>query len=127
MSDIDEFVASVFADPRWEWFDRRRYFAEHDGTKIGVVLATWTPQFENFALNKNDTDRLLEAKRQGNVNHAYIVFAKRNGVGRMEYHCHREAESFYEAVLRHAQIIDGKYGPFWVIRPYELAQQEKYF
>jgi hypothetical protein len=30
-------------------------------------------------------------------------------------------------VLRGKQIMDGRFGPFWALRPYELTQQEKYF
>jgi hypothetical protein len=38
----------------------------------------------------------IAALRQGKVDHAVVVFAKRNGAGRMDCHSHCEAKSFYE-------------------------------
>jgi hypothetical protein len=121
---VENFVAAIFTDQRWQWFDRRHYFASYEDARIGAVLATWTPDYENFALNEDDMNRLLGAKRDGKIDRAFVVMAKFNGT-RMEYCSLRDAERYYNEVLRHQPTKNGRYGRFWALRSYLLSDEDK--
>jgi len=94
--------------------------------RIGAVLATWS-RFENYALNQSDMDRLREGLRTGKIDEAYVAMAKLNGTGRMEYCRHEEAESLHQRVLRSKPTLNGRFGPFWALLPFELEAEETPF
>jgi hypothetical protein len=57
-------------------FRRYRLLGQVDGKNVGVVLATKNKNYNSFALNCTDLERLTAAKRDGKIDEAYVVFAK---------------------------------------------------
>lgn len=67
MDNMDKYrdaLAEMFGDKRFREFRKFCYFGSVDGAKIGVVVASKTPKYDNFALNKREDDR-EQARRQG--------------------------------------------------------------
>jgi hypothetical protein len=111
----DEYLPNIFTDPRFRQISRFRYYAEIDGIKAGIVLATWT-QYGNFALNRNDNDRVLTGKRNGRIDLAYIVKAVFDAeTGALTYRKSYDAEQLYNSVLTSLTLLNGKLGPFWAL------------
>jgi hypothetical protein len=48
--------------------------------RLAWFLPPETPSTNNFALNKPDVERLLDGKRNGRVDQAYIVTAHISGI-----------------------------------------------
>jgi hypothetical protein len=96
----------------------RLYFAEEESKRIGVVLATLTPPFDSFALNKAELERLLQAKREEKIDQAFVVAAKRNGAG-LEYCGAVEADEL-STVLAKQSPITGRFGDFYVLYAFEF-------
>jgi hypothetical protein len=102
--------------PRFRRVGRNRYFAEIDGRKIGVVLATQNPTYDDLALNKSDLDRVVAAKRDGKLDDALVVAARID---------HRGAQTFFDQIdgellqekLASELPRDGKFGEFYVLPP----------
>jgi hypothetical protein len=77
--NLNHILAGMFADRRFRPSGWCKYWAEINGRKIGVVLATKSPQYDDCALNKAGFDRLLAAKREGRIDVAVVVAARVNG------------------------------------------------
>jgi hypothetical protein len=100
---------------RFSRVGRNRYFAEIDGRKIGVVLATQSPTYDEFAVNKSDLDRVVAAKRDGRLADAVVVAARID----------RGAQTFLDQIdgevlqakLASEPTRDGKFGAFYVLLP----------
>jgi hypothetical protein len=108
----------MFTDPGWKRISRYIYFKELDGgQKIAVVLATMAPNRDSFALNKGEFERVLNGKRDGKVDHAFVVAVK---LARpYEY----QGAEFAEALavrLANRPTIDGIYGEFWALQLYDI-------
>jgi hypothetical protein len=109
LPDGPAILSNIFTDSRFRDLSRYRLFGNIDGVKIGVVLATRSPRYDNFALNKGDMDRLLAGKRDGKIDQAFVVMAKVNGVNAVTYCDCIEAEQLHEKLkgLRPAQSVAG--------------------
>jgi hypothetical protein len=114
LTDPAGVLPSVFTDPRWRVLSRWRLYADVDGFKFGVVLATKAPQYDSFALNKGDMDRLLAGKRSGKIDQAWVVMAKTNGLNAMTYVDHIEAERLND-MLKMMRPRSGAFGEFWTL------------
>jgi hypothetical protein len=121
MSAYEDELKNVIDDPRWRQLDKRLYLAEIEGMRIGVALATSSPQYTNFAVNSRDLERLRSGKSTGKVDHIFVVAMKMNGAGRLEYRGKIEADALYEK-LRDRTPIGGRFGPFWTLSPYEIDE-----
>ena len=89
----DTILMNIFDDPRWRHIGRRLLHAEIDGKKRGAVLATWNQQFGNYALNRGEMERLVEAKRGGKLDEAHVVATIKNRTYRFEYRGAVDAET----------------------------------
>ncbi len=114
--DASTILPSVFTDDRFRHTGRNRLFGEIDGTRVGVVLATRSQRFDNFALNKGDFDRLIAGLREGKIDQAYVVQARSNGFGAMVYAAYIKAEQLAEMLNGHPPMTS-QLGPFWVLPP----------
>jgi hypothetical protein len=122
----DEVYATIYTDGSgWDRFDRRRYQRQYNGVRYGAVLATDSTRYDNFALNKDDNDRGLAAKRDGKVDRMRVVPAKRNGAGRYEYCGSVDIEVLNEKVLKNLTPIPGAYGLFWPLSRRQLLGEEE--
>jgi hypothetical protein len=75
-------LADIFRDPRFAEIRRNCLYGVIDGVKIGVVIATRNPDYNNNALNRPELERLLAAKRNGKIDEAHVVAADVNGTER---------------------------------------------
>lgn len=120
---IPDCLRTMFKDRGWKMVGRYRYMGEIDGAKIGVVLATMSPSYDRFALNKKDNESLLQAKHDGKVDQAFVVAAKLNGSGPPEYCTAVDAEEF-QAVLARQTPRPGRFGDFWTLYLSEFTDDE---
>jgi hypothetical protein len=108
----------MFTDPGWKRIARYIYFKEMDGgEKIAVVLATMSPNRDDFLLNKGEFERVLNGKRDGRVDHTFVVAAK------LARPCEYQGAEFAEALaarLANRPTIDGIYGEFWALQLYDI-------
>jgi hypothetical protein len=108
-------LSGMFNDPRFRRLSNWCWYAEIEGMKVGVVLATRNPGYATFALNKNDVDRLLAGKRSGKLDHAFLVGTSVDPLNNHVYCNFKDAASFYEQELTKLRPRDGKYGDFWTL------------
>lgn len=94
---------------------RRRWHAEINGSRVGVVVA-WRPaDYENHALNIEDVDKLLELKRAASFDAAYVVLATTGENFASSYVGHRDAEELSEK-LEAVHFRTGPHGDYWLLR-----------
>ena len=110
----ETYLSEIFADTRFREFGRYRLFGEIDGRKVGVVLATRSPRFDNYALNKADFERLIAGRRDGKIDCAFVVFAKVNGNAARVYCEHIDAAEMSEK-LKGVSLRNGEFGAFYVL------------
>jgi hypothetical protein len=108
-------LAGMFTDPRFRKFERWCWGAKIEGMSVGVVIATLNPGYDTFALNKPDTERLLAAKRDGQIDEAFVVAASIYALNNHIYCDFKYAEPFYEEVLKNLRPRLGQYGEFWTL------------
>jgi hypothetical protein len=122
LSAFADELRHVIDDPRWQRVDGSRWlrFREIDGTRIGVIRATMSPQRSNYALNCGEMERLRNGKSAGKADLIVVVAIKTNSDGRREYCCQMEADALYQKTLRNKTPIDGQFGPFWSLSQYEI-------
>jgi hypothetical protein len=51
---------------------RHLYYADIEGAAVGVVLATFNTDFNNYALNCEEMKRLLDGKASDKISAAYV-------------------------------------------------------
>jgi hypothetical protein len=113
----DSIVPNIFTDPRFHKSNSssRRWQVAIDGSRAGMALAYRPDDRSNFALNKADLDRLLELKRDGSFNAAFVVIAAINGDFERAYIGHRDAEELAEQ-LKSARLRKGPHGDYWLLQ-----------
>jgi hypothetical protein len=117
-SNIDKYrdvLAGIFTDDRFQQYGPCRWYGEVDITRVGIVLATYNARYRNYGLNKGDYDRLLDAKRSGKLDEAFVVMAARDGNGARVYRDSADAEVLKAMVLADIQPRDGEFGPFYAL------------
>jgi hypothetical protein len=112
--DWQSILSGMFTDPRFRPLSQWRWYGEVEGRKVGVALATRNFGYDTFALNKDDTDRLLAAKRD-KVDEAFVVAAHTDKLYNHTYAGFRDAEVLHETVLKHQRPKKGSHGEFWVL------------
>jgi hypothetical protein len=125
LTDPASVLSRIFADSRWEKLDRWVLFAPIDGVKVGVVLATWSPDFATFALNKPDMHRLLDAVIADKIDAAFVVLARVSGRTRT-YRGYAAAGGHEKLIASGLPTRDGYRGEFWplpveFVAPYLVA------
>ena len=111
----DELLPNIFYDTRFHKTSRRRWQVEINGNRAGIVVA-WRPvDYDNYALNKADIDRLLELKRDAKFHAAFVVIATVAGNSNRTYVGYRDAEELHET-LRSVPPRNGPYGEYWLLR-----------
>jgi hypothetical protein len=113
----DELIQHIFDDPRFHKThgSSRRWQVAVNGVRAGIIVA-WRPdEYPNYALNKADLDRLLELKRSGSFNAAFIVIATITGEFERHYVGHRGAEVL-AGELKSARLRKGPHGEFWLLQ-----------
>jgi hypothetical protein len=125
----DERIPHIFDDARFHksYSSSRRYQVAINGSRAGIVLA-WRPdERNNYALNKADLDRLLELKRNGSFNAAYVVIATVSEDFERTYVGHRDAEELAED-LKSARLRKGPHGEYWLLQegvsPLEITNDD---
>ena len=109
----NDLLPTMFSDFHFRKTSRRRWQAEINGARAGIVVA-WRPgDYENFGLNKPDVDLLLKLRRDGKFDAAFVVLANVNFGS--AYVGHRDAEELYEA-LKSAHFRTGPHGEYWLLR-----------
>jgi hypothetical protein len=99
---------------RLERIGRNRYFGVIDGKKIGAVLATKNPSFDDPAINKSDLDRVVGAKHDGRLDVAKVVAAKTNGNGGLIFYDSIDAEVLQKQLWGLIPRV-GRFGDFFTI------------
>jgi hypothetical protein len=108
-------LPNIFTDSRFYKTSRRRWQIEVNGARAGIVVA-WRPaDYENFALNKADLDRLLQLKQDASFAAAFVVLATVTGNFPSGYVGHRDAEELHEA-LKTVRFRTGPHGEYWLLR-----------
>jgi hypothetical protein len=118
----DTILPNIFSDDRWQWYGKYRAYAEVNGFKGGVVLATKKPAFASFALDKASFDRLLAAKRAHRLDAAYVVKAEVSASGARTYRDSMDAEKYYDSVVWNLVSRESTAGPFYVL-PLDPAEE----
>jgi hypothetical protein len=112
----DQILPNMFNDSRFHRYEKYRRYAELDGIKAGVVIASRNPPYTtNFVLNKSDNDRLMAAKRSGPLHKAFIVEAIIEKDGTMTFVASFNAEQFNAEMLPNLSLRPGQFGPFWLL------------
>ena len=114
---------SLFSNNNYAGFqqhDRRKYSGTIDGRKYGILLATKSDGFDTFALNKQELDDLLAAKRDGRIDEAKVVAAQ-NGIGGLLYSGEVDAE-FLMSQFRGIEPRNGRFGPFYALSLYYFRE-----
>ena len=122
----EDILKNIFGDRRWQRIGQRLYYAEIDDKKYGVVLATWNPNFCNYALNCGEMQRVEEAKRAGKIDEAHVVAAMKNGTGRLEVRGRIEAEKLRPR-LAEKPVRRGTFGDFWTLEPFDFGDKDPPF
>ena len=65
---VPKFLPIMFGNRQlWQQRDKHLYLGEHEGKKVGTVVATMSPKFDQYALNKRENVQLLAALHSGKV------------------------------------------------------------
>jgi hypothetical protein len=107
----------------WHKVAARLY--EHTDRKIGVVLATFNPRYENYALNCGENERVLKAKSAGKIDVALVVAVQRDELGRWVVQGVADAVELKLRVLDNRQVITGAFGSFWALILAEITGEEE--
>src|SRR5262249_12758526 len=111
-------LRDVFNDKRFTEVRRNCLQGTVDGVKVGIVLATMSPPYITFALNKPDFERLIDSKHDGKVDRSFVVAARGSSPANRTFCSWMEAEEL-AAHLRAYGIAprDGRYGEFYIVPP----------
>jgi hypothetical protein len=110
---IPAYLPTMFTDKRFRQIRERIYYAEIDGRKTGVVLATMYPNRDSYALNCAEHEHVRGAKLAGKIDEALVVAVKINSFGTLpEYQCGNFIEAMSTIGLRK---IAGRHGDFWLL------------
>lgn len=113
----NELLPRIFTDPRFQKSrtSRRRWQANINGTRVGIVVA-WRPaDYDNFALNKADIELLLKLKQEGTFDEVFVVLASADENFDSTYVGYCDAVEFYET-LKSVPSRKGPHGNYWLIR-----------
>ena len=124
MVDWDDILPKIFTDTRFHQTGRARFQIHIDGTRAGIAVAWRSANFDNHTLNMQDYEALLELKRANKFDAAFVVAATSIKSGHslrrvQTYVAHIDAEKLSTNLK--SMPIDGKFGPFWLLSPYDFG------
>jgi hypothetical protein len=103
-------------DPRFSRFKKFRWYGEVGGERVGVAVAHRGQEYANYALNREDVENLLAAKRGGKVDRAFVV-----AVALGSFVAYHDAEELYAALLEKLPCRTGPFGEFWLLTEFIVA------
>jgi hypothetical protein len=109
-------LAAMQADRRFHRFKKFRWYGEVEGARVGAVVAHRGEAYANYALNREDVENLLAAKRTGKVDHAFVV-----AVALGTFVAYHDAEELYTALLEKLSCRTGPFGEFWLLTEFMVA------
>lgn len=115
-SEIVHALRNIYTDPGWVRRGKWLYTIEIGGITIAAHVGTNNKvQFDNFAVNCDEVERMREAFAANRVQRIYIVAYKLG-----QYRRHAEVNAFYEKKLRHLPKQHGWAGDFWSVAEYDF-------
>jgi hypothetical protein len=114
-------LAAMFDDKRFKEIDSWLWFAEIDGKRVGVAVATRSSRFDTHALNQQSLDRLIEAKRSGKVDNTFIVAARIDALNNISFIAANDAEYLQTVLLQKMRTRTGRHGQFWTLTEHMIA------
>lgn len=110
-----DLLPTIFTDQRrFLKTGKRRWQVQAEGRCAGIAVAWKPPTYDNYALNKDDFDRLLEKSHDGSLDVGFVVLATIEN-STVTYVAHHEADAVHEA-LKDMPLRDGPNGPYWLPR-----------
>jgi hypothetical protein len=113
-------VAGMFGDKRFHEISRFVHYGDIDGTKIGCVVATMTQQFVNYALGKDGTDRVHNAKQSGKIDAGFVVMAKVDAMNAYTFIDAFDIVEIYDK-LQLIRTRTSERGEYWILSPALVA------
>ena len=100
-----------------------------DGAYTGSNIKVSCRQYENYALNCAEMERLRAGEAAGKLDQVFAVATKTKGKGQAKYRGHADANALYETKLQHRVPINSPsgFGPFWSVSPDEFEGEETPF
>ena len=112
MTDRTELLRGMFTDRRFKRLGKWVFFANIDGVKIGMAVATLNDGYYEHALNQESEERVLAALANGKADEGYAVYA--NGSFQFEYTGHAEARELHQKIVAMGlQPRMCRFGPFY--------------
>jgi hypothetical protein len=114
--DLKLILQTMFTNPAFqrlavnETRPNELYFGHLDGLKIGAAAIFPSRSGDDCALSEPVLKRLLDGKRSGKIDHAYVVQAER-GAQKIFVDC-IDAEELQRKLSSLPPVI-GVYGPYW--------------
>jgi hypothetical protein len=110
-----DLLPSIFSDHRFRQTGRGRFYGSVDGARAGVVVAWRGAEYDNHAINRDDLTRLLDLKRNGTFEAAFVVAARRSRNSAHVYVGARDADEVQQA-LETVPLRAGPFGDYWLLR-----------
>ena len=108
-------LPNIFSEARFRQKSHARFYASLNGKRAGIAVAFRTASYDNYALNNSDLARLLELRRAGTFDEAFVVAAKRAHNALPVYVGSCEAEEV-QRVLAGVPLCSGPFGDYWLLR-----------
>jgi hypothetical protein len=115
--DWPRVLAGIASDRRFRSVGSFLLYAEVEGVRTGVTVATFSPNYKNHALNKPGYKSVVAAKRAKKIDEAFVIEADNsNGSGFTGF---ADAEELGPR-LAALEARSGKFGEFWPL-PFSLS------
>ncbi len=92
--DWSSIFAGMFTDQRFRPLSKWRGLARSRGRRSAWLLATRNPMYSDHALNKGDMEGCWLGKRDGKLDHAFVVDGERRSPNNLVYFGFRDAPTF---------------------------------
>jgi hypothetical protein len=109
-------LAGMVTNPRFHRFKKFRWYGEVGSARVGAVVAHRGEAYANYALNREDVENLLAAKRGGKVDRAFVV-----AIALGSFVAYHDAEELYSALLEKLLCRTGPFGEFWLLTEFMVA------
>jgi hypothetical protein len=109
-------IENIFTDPSFRSWSKQCYPNRlyGDGKEIGAVVAVKGRHGDDFALGIAGLDYIVKAEAEGRIKEGFVVLAKQNGGGVLEYIGAERASEVAER-LRNVTPWKGKWGAYhWI-------------
>ena len=110
-----ELVPTIFTDrQRFRQTGKRRYVLQLNDKWAGIAVAWKPPGRENYGLNCEDLERLIEKMSDGSLDAGFVVLATLEN-SKAVYIAHREVDAVRD-LLKDEPPRDGPHGSYWLLR-----------